>query len=148
MGRAHRSVLLFAKRIASMKKLLLLVLAGLLIGSSAYAEVITNGFSIDSARKAMRAAGYSQTELDMVATNPDESLQFWGVGEGVLIFGYSETAKAITSLELYLTDERPKAFRKTFYFHVTSFDLRTGLMTIRATKGKQADSPNAAPPHR
>jgi len=120
-----------------MKKLLSLGFVWLLACASASADVITNGLSIEGARKAMEAAGYKQTGLDVLPSNPNRSLQFWSVGQGVFTIAYSKDSKAITSLGFMLSDERPKAFRKTFDLDVTSFDTRTGLMTIRAAKGEQ-----------
>lgn len=119
-----------------MKRLLLLALAGLLVSASASAEVVTNGLSIGVARRVMEAAGYKQTGLDMLPNSPNEGLQCWCVGQGVLIIGYSTTSKVVTGMGFSLCDERPKALRKTFDFEVTSFDAHRGLMTIKATKSE------------
>jgi hypothetical protein len=131
-----------------MKNLLLLGVVWLVACASASADVITNGLSIDAARKAIEAAGYKQTYLDMAPNNPNNSLQFWGVGQGVLIIVYSKTSKAITGMGFLLTDERPKAFRKTFDLEVTSFDSHAGLMTIKANKGEQDSAANGSQPVR
>jgi hypothetical protein len=113
------------------------LLATVLCASSS-AEVITNGVAISDAHKAMIAAGYKQTGLDMIARNHlKEELQFWDVDQGVLIVAYSTVSKRIVGLTFFLSDERPKATRKTFDLEVGSFDTTTGVMTIKMKKGEQ-----------
>ena len=130
-----------------MKLLFLLGLSGVLLSSSpAFAQVVTNGQPITIARKALEAAGYRQTGLDMLPNKPSEDLQCWSVGQGVLIIGYSKTSEAITGLGFFLSDERPKAFRKTFDFEVSSFDTATGLMVIRTERGEQDGPANRSQP--
>jgi hypothetical protein len=143
-------MMLFAKRTTPMKKLLLAGVVGLAICASASAEIITNGLSLSVAGRVMESAGYKQTGLDMlpVSSNNDLQLQYWRVGEGLLIIEYSQTSKAVLGLEFFLCDERPKAFRKTFDFEVTSFDAQSGLMTIKAHKGEPGGPANRSQPVR
>jgi hypothetical protein len=126
-----------------MKPSILLAFLWLAVCSSAVAEVITNGAPIDVARKAMAAAAFKRTGLDLVAKNPDEEFLCWGVDEGVLVIGYYRTTRVISGLWLQLSDERPKSTRKTFQFDVVSFDTHTGLMTIRTRKGEQDGAGNS-----
>jgi hypothetical protein len=110
------------------------------------AQLLTNGLPIATARQAMEAAGYRQTGLDMLPSKPNDQLQYWAVGQGVLIIGYSKASEAITGLAFSLSDERPKAFRKTFDFEVTSFDTATGLMVIRTKRGEPPGAANQGQP--
>ncbi len=126
----------------------LLILGFLWLVSSAYADIITNGLSITAARKAMESAGYKWTRLEMLPTDFKNNLQFWRVDQGVLIMVYSTNSTAIIDIEFFLSDERPKAFRKTFDFDVTSFDSHTGLMTIRTRKGEPGGAENGSQPIR
>jgi len=119
-----------------MKRQLLLVFVGFLFSASASAAVITKEMTISEAYKAMKAAGWIETGLDMLAPLVNESLQSWSVDQGVLILRYSTTSNQIVSLSFHVSDERPKATRKTFDFEVTSFDTTSGLLTIKTAKGK------------
>ena len=82
----------------------------------------------------MNEAGYRETELDMEAMEIGNRLRFWGVDEGVLIATYSAKNKEVLNFSYWLTDERPKAFRKTFKFEVISFDTKSGLIRIQTKK--------------
>ena len=73
------------------------------------AEVLTNGLSITAASSAMQKAGYTKTGLEMMP-HPGEDLQFWDVGQGVLIVGYSKASQKIVGLTFWFADERPEAF--------------------------------------
>lgn len=69
-----------------MKLLLWLAFFGGAICPSASAEIITNGFPITSAHKAMEHAGhagYKATGLERVARDPNEDFRFWNVDQGV-----------------------------------------------------------------
>jgi hypothetical protein len=121
-----------------MRTFTIFALLATLVCASSSAEVITNGLAVSDARKAMVAAGYKQTGLDMIARNhPKEDLQFWGVDQGVLIVAYSTASQRIVGLTFFLCDERPKATRKTFDLEVASFDTTTGVMAIKMKKGEQ-----------
>lgn len=85
----------------------------------------------------MTSAGYTKTGLDMMP-RAGLDLQFWQVGQGVLIVSHSKTSQKIVGLTYWFADERPKATRQTFEFEVASFGTSTGTMTIRTKKGEQA----------
>ena len=119
-----------------MKRILPLLVAGFLIEASASAAVIAKGVWASQARDAMKAADYTETGLDMLAPNANEELEFWSLDQGVLIVRYSRASNQIVSLSFHLSDERPKATRKTFDFEVASFDTTSGLLTIKTAKGK------------
>jgi|ERR1022692_163999 hypothetical protein len=131
-----------------MRLLLLLAFLGNLLCASSSAEVITNGLPMVVTGKSMEAAGYKKTQLATAPRIPNEDLQFWHVDQGVLIFTYSSVSKRIVGLSYILSDERPRATRKTFSFDVTSFDTTTGLMTIRTTKGEPDGAANGSQPSR
>jgi hypothetical protein len=126
-----------------MKHLLLLFV---LICASASADIITNGVAIDSARRALRAAGHRETALDMLPSSTTEQLEFWNVGQGVLIISFSKASGSISGLQFLVSDERPKATRKTFDFEVMSFDSETGLIVIRTIKDRTAAAPRQEGP--
>jgi hypothetical protein len=86
--------------------------------------------AIEAVAKLMKDAGYLETALDMVSGEGTE-LKMWAVGEGVLIFTFSQKTRKVTSISYYLCDERPKALRKTFEFSVTEFDPKTREMKIK-----------------
>lgn len=127
-----------------MKRQLLLVFVGFLFSASASAAGITKEMTISEASKAMKAAGYTETGLDMLAPLANESLQFWSVDQGVLILRYSKTSNQIVSLSFHLSDERPKATRKTFDFPVTSFDTTSGSLTIKTAKAGRPEPANGS----
>lgn len=123
------------EKITVMRHLLLLGLAWLASCVCASAEVLTNGLSMTVASNAMQKAGYKKTGLEMVP-HPGEVLEFWQIGDGVLIASYSETPQKIVGLAFWFADERPKATRRTFELDVASFDTDTGVMTIRTIRKK------------
>jgi len=98
--------------------------------ANADAGLIVFGIDIGTASKSMAASGYKETGLAMLAMQKDTDLKFWSVGEGVLIAVYSTTNKKVLSLTYSLSDERPKATRKTFGLAVREFDPRNGEMKI------------------
>jgi len=104
---------------------------GLLLCATASADVITNGLSMSDVQKAMEAAHYRQTRLDITADKLSEDLQFWDVDQGVLILRFTRGTSLVLGMTYFLCDERPKALRKTFQFEVLSFDSGTGAMTIK-----------------
>ena len=59
----------FACNLTSMRTFTIFALLATLVCASSSAEVITNGLAVSDARKAMVAAGYKQTGLDMIARN-------------------------------------------------------------------------------
>jgi hypothetical protein len=92
--------------------------------------------TIEVVAKLMKDSGYLETGLDMSPGKGTE-LKMWTVGEGVLIFAFSQKDRKVVSISYFLCDERPKASRKTFEFSVTEFDPKTGEMRI-----KPPDKPN------
>lgn len=132
-----------------MRTFSIFALLATLLCSCSSAEVITNGLAISDARKAMAAAGYKQTGLEMIARNhPKEELQFWDVDQGVLIVAYSTVSQRIVGLTFFLCDERPKSKRKTFDLEVASFDTTSGVMTIKMKKGEPDGAANGSQPIR
>ena len=114
-----------------MPRLLLFGCIWLVSSVCAGADAVTSGMAIADANVAMQKAGYEDNGgLAMVAAKGQE-LQFWNVGEGTLIANYSKASQKIIALSYWFSDGRAKADRKTFDFHVTSFDPETGTMTIR-----------------
>jgi hypothetical protein len=93
----------------------------------------------------MQKAGYVKTGLQMMP-HTGEDLQFWEVGEGVLIIRYSKASLKIVGMTFSLADARPKALRKEFYFDVASFDTTTGTMTIHTKKGEPDGAANGSQP--
>ena len=105
----------------------------------ARAEILAEGLNIETAIKEMSAAGYKETRLDMESIDQENRIKFWGVAKGVLIATYSTKTKEVICLSYWLTDERPKAFRKEFDFSVVSFDTETGLMKIQTRKSPKEE---------
>ena len=116
---------------------------------SSQAAEISIGTDIAQTTSAMKEAGYSSTGLDMGSADRDTQLAFWSVEEGVLIVGYSLKTKKVIGVSYWLSDERPKATRKTFDMEVKSFDTETGVMTVQTKQPKReqggADRPATAP---
>ncbi len=88
----------------------------------------------------MEVAHYRQTELQMAAEKSEEDLRFWDVDQGVLIFRFSKSFSQVLEMTYSLSDERPKALRKTFQFRVSSFDPVTGRMTVETAPAKLTDA--------
>jgi hypothetical protein len=99
--------------------------------------LIVPGSDIGAVSTSMAASGYKETGLDMLAMQKDAVLKFWSVGQGVLIAVYSTANKKVLSLSYSLSDERPKATRRTFDLVVKEFDPKSGEMKIAV--------PNKAP---
>jgi hypothetical protein len=78
----------------------------------------------------MKDSGYLETGLDMTPGNGTD-LKMWTVGEGVLIFAFSQKDRKVVSISYFLCDERPKALRKTFELSVTEFDPKTREMQVK-----------------
>jgi hypothetical protein len=131
-----------------MKRLLAFLILGLLFATTVSAEVITNGASIGAVQKAMAAAHYAETGLDMAAIPPAEALRFWDVGEGVLIFRFSKSSGRVLEMTYFLCDERPKALRKTFELRVASFDSKSGALIVKTGKGEPDGAANRSQPVR
>jgi len=102
---------------------------------------------MEVASSAMQKAGYSKTGLDMMPP-AGEGLEFWHVGQGVLIVSYSESSRKIVGLTFWFADERPKATRQTFELDVASFNTGTGLMAVRTRKGEPVGAANGSQPFR
>lgn len=110
---------------------------------SSGAGILTNGLPMTEVINAMKTGGYRETGLDMMARpGSGMGLRFWGVGEGVLIIGYSIASQKISEITFWLADDRPKATRQTFELDVTSFDTQTGTMVIRTKKGEPGGAGN------
>lgn len=92
--------------------------------------LIVPGSDIGAVSTSMAASGYKETGLDMLAMQKDADLKFWSVGQGVLIAVYSTANKKVLSLSYSLSDERPKATRRTFDLVVKEFDPKSGEMKI------------------
>jgi hypothetical protein len=92
---------------------------------------IKPGIDIEDVSKLMKNAGYKETALDMLSTKTDTELKMWAVGEGVLILVFSTKDRKVTNISYYLSDERPKAERKTFSLSVLEFDPTTREMRIK-----------------
>lgn len=99
--------------------------------------LVKEGSDIDTVNRAMEEAGYSTTALQMGTSDPSHRLAFWSVDEGVLVVGYSNESKRVTSVSFYLSDERPRGTRKTFDLNVTSFDSDSGAMVVQTTLPKR-----------
>ncbi len=110
---------------------------------------IDSGISFNEAKEAMRKAGYKETMLAMEAIDRNNRLTMWTVGEGVLIVTYSIKTKKVVGISYWLSDERPKATRKTFDIEVKSFDTDKGIMMVQTKKPTReqggADQPATAP---
>lgn len=132
----------FAKTRAPMKRLIALPVLGLVFAISASAEVITNSMLIGTVQKAMTAAHYKETGLDMAASQPGQDLRFWAVGDGILILRLSNSSSRVLGMTYSLCDERPKALRRTFDFDVASFDTSNGTMAIHTRKGESGGAAN------
>ena len=78
--------------------------------------------------------------------NKGEDLQFWEVGEGVLLIRYSKASLKVVGMTFNVAEAQPKALRKDFYFDVASFDTSTGTMTIHTKKGEQDGAANGSQP--
>ena len=92
---------------------------------------IAPGQDIGVLTNALIKAGYKETGLEMMTFSKDRQLSFWSVGEGVLILTYATKDGNVTGMTYYLSDERPKANRKTFELEVAEFSLTTKEMKIR-----------------
>jgi len=115
-----------------MKRLLLIGFLCLTACAITSAEILVNGVPIDIVTKSMADAGYSKTGLDIEPVSGDD-LEFWQVGQGILIVNCDTRTRRVRSLTFWLADERPKASRREFEFDVASFDTTRGFVTMRAT---------------
>src|SRR5688572_17910931 len=130
-----------------MKHVVLLFYLWIISCTSLSANIITNGLAITDAATAMKRAGYIETELAMMPAR-DEALQFWVVGEGVLIINHSIKSKKVAGLTFWLSDERPRAYAKTFALGVASFDTKSGVMIVQTRKGEPDGAANGSQPIR
>ena len=94
------------------------------------------GQKLDDVAARMKAAGFKETGLELVANKVGTALKMWAVGEGVLIVSYSKQDGTLIGLSYSLSDERPKATRKTFDFVVEEFDPQTRAMKIKIGKAE------------
>lgn len=106
-------------------------LISLLVVSASSAETkIVAGQSIDEVTKIMTDLHYRETGLEMAPRQKGDELKMWTVGEGALILTYQTKTRKVTHISFYLSDERPKATRKSFDFEVVEFDAKTREMKI------------------
>jgi|GEM_PF-2431650 len=98
--------------------------------------MVSEDSEIEEVNKAMTAAGYSESGLDMAPADPKHDMAFWAVDGGVLIVLYSTETKKVTGVTYWLCDERPKGTRKTFEMTVKCFDTDSGLMIVQ-TKARK-----------
>jgi len=92
--------------------------------------VVSVGQNIDIALKLMAPMGDGSPMLEMATGDPDLEMKMWAVGKGVLIAIHSRKDRSIRSLSFYMSDERPKALRKTFEYEVLQYFPETKEMRI------------------
>ena len=124
----------------SIRLLQLAVIALVSTGGPATGMEVKAGADIIEVRQAMLEAGYNITGLAMRTFKEGQQLEFWSVGEGVLIANYFSESKRLVGLSFWLADERPKSTRKTFSMSVESFETETGMMTLQAGQPKRERS--------
>ena len=106
---------------------------------------IKQGITIEGVSKAMQSVGYDKSGRAIAATDKKNGLVTWSVERGTLVVAYSLETMKVVGVSYWLSDERPKATRKTFRFTVTSFDTETGLITLKTRKPErlQVEIPDA-----
>jgi len=107
------------------------------------------GVSIDDAVKAMQAEKhegapkYVQTELAIGSYKKDTDLQFWTVGEGVLLLQFSKQSRLIEDVEFHLYGPGDRSNRVEFEFAVESYDTKNETMVVKLRSPKEAFRLNA-----
>lgn len=124
------SIFLSSTQLPTMKFLLIALLLAAAL-PQATAEVITKGYKIADAEKALTKAKFTKTGLEVRPARADCSLDFWEVDEGVLIISYSTATGIIEGMAFTITDERPKSSRKEYDFAVVSFDTEAGTLVLK-----------------
>ncbi|MBL9145225.1 MAG: hypothetical protein JNM99_16220 [Verrucomicrobiaceae bacterium] len=117
-----------------MKPLLITLVALVTMTAQVAAELITTGTALARAQMALAEARHTKSGLEMSVMPSDMALDFWTVGDGILIIVYSPATGLITSLSFTVMDERPKSTRKEFYFPADSFDTATGKLVLSTKK--------------
>ena len=91
---------------------------------------ISKGSNIADVAAAMKTDGYKEGGGGVIDANTEFNAQFWSVDKGTLIVAYSKATQKVLAMVYLLADERAQDVRKEFRFDVTSFDSKTGLLTL------------------
>ena len=101
--------------------------------------VIKEGANIDEVNATLKLGGYKETALDMETKNRENRLIFWVLDDGVMITGYSTKTKKITSMSYMLSTGGFKAYRKTFYMDMVSYDTESRMLILKLKGSAEKD---------